>query len=75
MQIMKKIKKNDRAVEKIICNKCGQEIPVLHGRAAAGVCSIHQVWGYGSDKDGEVHQIDICEACYDEWMAGFAVEV
>lgn len=68
-------KRNVSEIEKIICNQCGEEIPMISGRPAAGVCSIRQVWGYGSDKDGEVHEIDLCEKCYDEWTAGFAVRV
>lgn len=74
MQIKKKIWKNEMITEKIICNKCGKEIRMIGGRLAEGVCSVQQNWEYGSDKDGDVHAFDLCEACYDELIRGFQIE-
>ena len=31
--------------------------------------------GIFSDKDMEVHFLDLCESCYDSWVSGFAVPV
>lgn len=75
MRKMKISQKNVTEIEKIICNQCGKEIPMVNGRMAAGVCSIHQTWEYGSDKDGETHEIDLCEDCYDKWVTEFQVPV
>ena len=30
-------------------------------------------WGYFSEKDGESHSFDLCEACYDKLTAGFKI--
>lgn len=73
---MRKIKisqKHVMEIEKIICNQCGKEIPMVNRRLAKGVCSIRQTWGYGADKDGETHSIELCESCYDKWVKGFQV--
>lgn len=32
-------------VQKIICNKCGKEIPVSNGREAEGVFHVDYTWG------------------------------
>lgn len=66
-------KKETKEVNKIICNKCGKEIPVINGRAEEGVFSADCVWGYFSGKDGEKHSFDLCEACYDELLASFEI--
>lgn len=65
--------KRTKEVNRIICNKCGKEIPVINGRAEEGVFSADCVWGYFSDKDGEKHSFDLCEACYDELLATFEI--
>lgn len=63
--------KETKELKKIICNKCGKEIPVIDGFAAEGVFSVDYEWGYFSDKDGEKHRFDLCEACYDKLVASF----
>lgn len=63
--------KETKEVTKIICNKCGKEIPVVNGRAEEGVFSIDYAWGYFSEKDGEKHSFDLCESCYDKMLAAF----
>lgn len=63
--------KETKEVKKIICNKCGKEIPVINGRAEQEAFSVDHAWGYFSDKDGETHSFDLCENCYDELLASF----
>ena len=65
--------KETKEVNKIICNKCGKEIPVINGRAEEGVFSVDYTWGYFSEKDGEKHSFDLCETCYDELLRSFMV--
>lgn len=65
--------KETKEVNKIVCNKCGREIPVVNGRAEEGVFSVDYTWGYFSEKDGEKHSFDLCEACYDEMLDSFMV--
>jgi hypothetical protein len=48
------------------CNACGQEI-------RNEVTSIAKRWGYHSSKDGELQCIDVCEACWDRWVATFVL--
>lgn len=62
-----------KEVEKIICNKCGKEILVKNGMPEEDVLSVQKRWGYFSGKDNEVHEFDLCEACYDELLSTFAI--
>jgi len=64
-----------KEVDKIICNKCGKEILVENGVAEADVLSVQKRWGYFSNKDNEVHEFDLCEECYDKWVASFAIPI
>lgn len=67
--------KETKEVTKIICNKCGKEIPVVNGRAEEGVFSVDYAWGYFSEKDGEKHSFDLCESCYNKMLASFRLPV
>lgn len=64
-----------KEVEKIICNKCGKEIVVKSGMTEEDVLSIQKRWGYFSNKDNEMHEFDLCEECYDQWIATFTIPV
>ncbi len=68
-------KKEIEEIKKIVCNKCGREIAVKNGRAEEGVFSVDHTWGYFSEKDGERHSFDLCESCYDEFIASFIIPV
>ena len=64
---------NERSTQ--ICNCCGKELKVENGILKEGIFSAENIWGYFSDKDMEVHSLDLCESCYDSWVSGFAVPV
>lgn len=64
-----------KEISKIICNKCGKEINIKQGIPEEDVFSAEKRWGYFSNKDNEVHHIDLCEACYDEWISTFLIPV
>ncbi len=64
-----------RQEQKIICNKCGKEIVMEKGMYYQDVLSVEKRWGYFSEKDNEVHEFDICESCYDEWIKTFLIPV
>ncbi len=64
-----------QTIEKIICNKCGKEIVVKNEIPEADVLSIDKRWGYFSKRDNEVHKMDLCEQCYDEWIATFQIPI
>ena len=67
--------KETKEIEKIICNKCGKEIVVKNGVAEADALSVEKRWGYFSNKDNEVHVFDLCEECYDKWIATFLIPI
>ena len=49
-----------------ICHCCGRAI------GQEDYLNIEKVWGYFSKgKDGQKHEINICEDCYDRWIQGF----
>lgn len=64
-----------KEVEKIICNKCGKEVSVKNGMSQEEFFSAQKRWGYFSEKDNEVHEFDLCEECYDKWIATFAIPI
>ena len=64
-----------KEVYKIICNKCGKEIFVKNGIAEEDVLSVEKRWGYFSNKDNEIHEFDLCESCYDEFVKTFVISV
>jgi len=63
--------KETKEVSKIICNKCGREIQAANGRLQEDVLSVDKRWGYFSEKDNQVDSFDLCEKCYDEFVATF----
>ncbi len=60
-------------VKKIICNKCGKEIPVINGVPKGDFLHVEKRWGYFSEKDNDVHTFDLCESCYDAMVADFQI--
>ncbi len=40
-----------------------------------GVFRVDYEWGYFSEKDGERHSFDLCEACYDKLLRSFQIPV
>lgn len=73
---MKKIQKlSQEVLQELVCNKCGKRIALKDGIPREGVCSVEIPWSYFSRKDGEIHRFELCEDCYDEWVARFTVPV
>ncbi|MDO4294529.1 MAG: hypothetical protein Q4D90_00020 [bacterium] len=71
---MRKYRQNGQ-LETVICNGCGKKLVVKEGIVREGVISIHQAWDFFSEKDGEIHHFDLCEACYDDWISQFRIAV
>lgn len=57
------------------CNSCGKDLKTSKGIVMEGVVKMNVDWGYFSNKDGEVHKLDICEKCYDEWIKSFKIPI
>lgn len=62
-------------LQKVICNRCGREMTVENGILKEGCFVGKQLFDYFSNKDGQIHEFDLCEACYDEWIQSFQVPV
>lgn len=67
MRTYRAVMEEVQTVDHIYCDCCGREIQpnkedFLH---------ITKEWGYLSNKDGDCHVWDICEACYDKWTSAF----
>lgn len=60
---------------KIVCNHCGAQLDVAGGLEKGDFLSVSKEWGYFSHKDTQLHQFDLCEACYDGLIAGFTIPV
>ncbi|MGN0372664.1 MAG: hypothetical protein ACI4F3_07610 [Enterocloster sp.] len=71
---MKKYNKNGQ-LETVICNCCGKKLVVERGIVREGAMGIDHAWDYFSEKDGQIHHFDLCEACYDELTSGFVIPV
>lgn len=54
------------------CNACGRKLNSREGILQEDALIIRKNWGYFSRKDLEVHELVICEDCYDSMIAGFA---
>lgn len=65
--------------KRIICNCCGKEIGKSEGicedkgMIKADYLHIEKEWGYFSNKDGRIHEFDLCEECYDEIVSHFQI--
>lgn len=57
------------------CNQCGKELEIKNGILQEDCLEVVKAWGYFSQKDLEVDEFCLCEACYDAWIAGFKIPV
>ncbi len=64
----------DKIVE-VHCNKCKKQILVENEIVREGMFSVDYRWEYFSKKDGIKHSFDLCEACYDSFVAEFLIPV
>ncbi len=60
---------------RVVCNKCGRTLKVENGYLKEGCFHGKSAFGYFSRKDGVTQQFDLCEDCYDQITAEFAVPV
>ncbi len=61
--------------EEMICNGCGRKLRRSNDSdiLLEDVFMAEKAWGYFSKKDMTRHRFILCEECYDELIAGFAV--
>lgn len=58
-----------------VCNACGRKLSVKNGILREDALIIKKEWGYFSHKDLEIHEVILCEECYDKWAAQLLVPV
>ena len=75
MRQYKTEKQEIKEIDKIICNKCGKEIEVIRGVAQEDFLEVNKRWGYFSNKDNQEDVFDLCEDCYDEFVASFKITI
>lgn len=67
--------KRNKRIDKIICNRCGRNIPVIQGVPREDVLEVSKRWGYFSEKDNRLDEFDLCEQCYDEIISEFKIKI
>ena len=65
----------EKKLIQVVCNKCGKSLQVEDGCLKEGCFSATAAFGYFSRKDGSIHHFDLCEDCYDNVVAQFALPV
>lgn len=73
MKIKKETLVKEEKIEKVICNKCGEEIAKDRTGEFYDYLSIYKEWGYLSDLDGEKHSFELCEKCYRKVIKDFKI--
>lgn len=65
----------EKVLSVLVCNACGKRLIVDRGIAREGNVALNCSWDYFSEKDGEKHEFDLCEECYDRIISQFAIPV
>lgn len=71
MKIYKKKMVERKKVKYVICNECGKNIRMSEYK---DFLSITKQWGYNSNYDGETHEFDICQDCYENLTSNLKIE-
>lgn len=65
----------EKKLIQVVCNHCGRALKTEDGRLKEFCFEADTVFGYFSRKDGTRHHFDLCEDCYDNLTAQFALPV
>lgn len=66
MKMYKQVMVKQKQEVSVTCNACGKEINSSIDASGLSV-QLFSMFGFGSEKDGQVHSADICEICYDAY--------
>lgn len=69
----KYVEETDRKLTEVICNRCGKRMKVENGILREECVAVTKTFGYFSRRDGSTVRFDLCEDCYDELTAQFAI--
>lgn len=72
MKTYKDVMVPQRKEIRVQCNVCGKDIDDSVDASGVSV-QVFSMFGFGSQKDGEVHEADICEVCYDTYRATWKI--
>lgn len=67
--------REDRKLTKVVCNACGKNLLVENGILKEECIRVDHDFGFFGSKDGQSDSFDLCEACYEKLIVGFAVPV
>ena len=59
-------KKIVKAVDKILCDSCGQDCTITEPASDHEYAELSATWGYFSNQDGTQYDIHLCENCFNE---------
>jgi GH25 family lysozyme M1 (1,4-beta-N-acetylmuramidase) len=71
------IKSHKGKINEVVCNCCGKQIKkysVNNANQFNDYIHIEKTFTYLSNHDMEIHNIDICEDCYDKFIATFKIK-
>lgn len=74
MRMTKKVISEKEEVYDILCNMCGESIGKDTYGNFSDYLSVNKEWGYLSSKDGQGHQFDLCEDCYNNLIDKFKIK-
>lgn len=63
----------EKRLTEVVCNKCGRKLLVENGYLREECIGVDKTFGYFSRRDGVSLHFDLCEDCYDQLAALFAV--
>ena len=62
-----------QALSDVSCNVCGRSVSKDASGYFEDHVSLSKAWGYHSPYDGEIHVMDVCVDCYQDWTMGFEI--
>ena len=65
----------ESTLTQVVCNQCKKELKLEEGYLKEGCFHADYLFGYFSHRDGIRHSFDLCEDCYEKWIAGFQIPV
>ena len=60
-------------IKLVVCNMCMSDIDIVSAPYIDNHISIEKMWHYGSPFDGELHTIDLCSVCYEQFISSLKV--
>ncbi len=61
----------EKEIISITCNGCGKQEEGKYSEWLGGIESFKHSFGFGTTKDGEVYEFDLCIECFDRIISEF----